>query len=176
MDIQRHVHDEIQRSQLRQAEGADRRRSPAPVFRPGDFVFLSTKNLRTRRPSLKLDDKKIRCTIDRMVSPWAYRLILPAGVKIHPVQHVSLLSLDPNDPLPGQRNPEPGPVFVDGQEEYAVDDILDSRLYYGQLQYLVKWTGYDRATWSSWDLVDELEAVDRFHDHHPSKPGPQESL
>ena len=66
-----------------------------------------------------------------MVSPWAYRLILPAGVKVHPVQHVSLLSLDLNDPLPGQRNLEPGLVFIDGQEEYAVDDILDSRLYHG---------------------------------------------
>jgi len=32
----------------------DRRRTPAPVFKPGDKVFLNASDIRTTRPSQKL--------------------------------------------------------------------------------------------------------------------------
>ena len=46
---------------------------------------------------------------------------------------MSLLTLDPEDPLPGQRNLPPGPVFVDRQEEWLVEDVWDSKLKRGVL-------------------------------------------
>ena len=38
---------------------ADRRRSPAPDYQPGDLVWLSRKNIKTTRPCNKLDFKKL---------------------------------------------------------------------------------------------------------------------
>jgi len=95
-------------------------------------------------------------------------------MQIHPVFHVSLLEHAANNPFPGQQNPPPPPVEIDGEEEYFVDRILDSRLFGRgrRLQYLVKWTGYDDATWENAEGVDGLVAVDRYHELYPDRPGP----
>ena len=34
------------------------------------------------------------------------------------------------------------PVEVEGEEEYVVEEILDSRLRHNKLEFLVKWKGY----------------------------------
>ena len=47
---------------------------------------------------------------------------------MHPVQHVSLLSLVADDPLPEQQNSSPPSVIVNDEEEYTVDEILDARM------------------------------------------------
>ena len=93
-------------------------------------------------------------------------------MRIHPVFHVSLLEHAANDPYPGQQTPPPPPIEVDGEEEYHVDEILDSRTRYRKLQYLVKWTGYDKPDWENAQNVDGLQAIDLFHERYPNKPGP----
>ncbi|KAM9536730.1 uncharacterized protein ACWYII_040580 [Salvelinus alpinus] len=50
-----HVH--LQRAKLRQKAGADRHRSEAPVFAPGDRVWLSTRNLPLRLNCRKWDPR-----------------------------------------------------------------------------------------------------------------------
>ena len=107
-----------------------------------------------------------------MVSPYTYKLQFPAAVKYHPVQHVSLLDPFDDDPLPGQHNPPPPPVIVDDHEEWHVEEVMDSRIYRRRLQYLVKWVGYDQLDWEPAENVNRLEAVDRFHERYPDKPGP----
>jgi len=37
----------------------DRRRTPAPVFKPGDKVFLDASDIRTTRPSQKLSHQQL---------------------------------------------------------------------------------------------------------------------
>jgi len=37
----------------------DRRRTPAPVFKPGDKVFLDASDIRTTRPSQKLSHRQL---------------------------------------------------------------------------------------------------------------------
>jgi hypothetical protein len=45
-----------------------------------------------------------------------------------------------------QSLPEPPPpIIVDGEEEFEVEEILDSRLHRGNVQYLMKWKGYPEA-------------------------------
>jgi len=51
------------------------------------------------------------------------------------------------DPLPGQVMPPPLPVIVEGEEEWEVEEILDSRRMQGRLQYLVKWRVFADPTW-----------------------------
>ena len=93
-------------------------------------------------------------------------------MKYHCVQHVSLWDLADNGPLLGQRNPPPPPVIVDDAEEWHVEEILDAYLFRQRLWYLVKWVSYDRPDWEPAENVIKLEAVDRFHERYPDKPGP----
>ena len=66
-------------------------------------------------------------------------------MKIHPVQHVSLLDPAHDDPLSGQTNPPPPPVEVNGEPEYHVESVLDFRIRRKRLEYLIKWVDYDQS-------------------------------
>lgn len=91
---------------------------------------------------------------------------------IHPIFHFSLLEPVPNDPLPGQAIPPPPLIEVEGQEEWEVVEVLDSRHYRRRIQSLVKWLGWDDATWQpTTNLVNSPADVELFNCLHPTKPG-----
>jgi hypothetical protein len=49
---------------------------------------------------------------------------------LHPVFNVVKLTLAPPDPIPGRHvPPPPPPELIDGEEEYIVEKILDSRMF-----------------------------------------------
>ena len=172
------IHDYLwaarSRAQTIQAEGGNRRRIPAPVFRPGDRVWLDARNIMTRRPSVKLGHRQLGpYEVIENVGTSAVRLRLPATVQIHPVFHVSLLKHTSNIRYPGQIAPPPLPVIVDGEEEWEVEIIMDTHLHYNQLQYLVKWKGYDAPTWQpATDLAHSSDLVRQFHQLWPDRPRP----
>ena len=112
----------------------------------------------------------------KQISPYAYELDLPASIRIHRVQPISLLEPVVEDPMVGQVVLAPPPVEVDGEEEYQVSSVEDSRIYRNQLQYLIRWTGYDSLTWEPAKFVDGLQTVDEFHKRYPRKPGPLENV
>ena len=64
--------------------------------------------------------------------------------QLHPVFNVVKLLRALEDPIPSwkARPPPPPPEMVDGEEHYVVEQVLDSQLMRGQLQFLVKWEGY----------------------------------
>jgi len=71
---------------------ADPPRIIPPAHQVGDLVMLNGRNIKTRRPTKKLDHKNHGpFQIEKIVSPLAVRLILPRKWKIHNVFHVSLL-------------------------------------------------------------------------------------
>ena len=80
------------------------------------------------------------------------------------------------DPLGGHAVPPPPPAEVDGEAECHVQRVEDSRVYRNQLQYLVRWTGYDSLTWEPAKFVDGLQAVEEFHQRYPGKPGQLENV
>ena len=93
------------------------------------------------------------------------------SIRIHQVKPVSLLDPIVSDPLRGQRVVPPPLLEVDGEEEYQVSSVEDCRMYRNQLQYLIRWTGYDSVTWEPAKFVDGLQAVGEFHQHYARKPG-----
>jgi hypothetical protein len=174
--VHEHLRVEMRRSQAIQEQGANRGRIPAPNIRVGSKVWLDSRNVRTIRPTRKLDWKRLGSfRVQRQVSPYAYELELHALIRIHRVQPVSLLDPVVADPLDGQVVLPPPPVEVDGEEEYQVSSVEDSRIYRSQLQYLVWWTSYDSLTWEPAKFVDGLQAVGEFHQRYPGKPGPFEN-
>jgi hypothetical protein len=173
--VHEHLRVEMRRSQDIMEEGANRKRLPAPQIDEGTKVWLDARHVRTTRPSRKLDWKRLGpYAVKRKVSPYAYELELPRNLRIHPVHHVSLLDPVAEDPLPGQVVTPPPPVEVEGDYEYQVERVEDSRMYRNQLQYLVRWTGYDQMTWEPAKDVSGLQALDVFHARYPQKPGPLE--
>ena len=104
----------------------------------------------------------------------AFQLKLPTSLsKIHDVFHVSLLELAKEDPFP-QRHllPEP-PIIIDGEEEYEIDEILDSRRFNRTVKYLVSWKGYGPEE-NTWEPVQHLkncpDKLADYHDKFPTKP------
>ena len=165
---------EIKLSQIRMEEFANRKRDPAPMYKNGDYVWLNMKNIRTTRPSKKLDSRNVRCRVLKKISPSSYQLELPEGMKgkLHDTFHTSLLVLDQNDPLPGQIVEPPEPIQIDDQPEWEVLELLDSRYYYGRVQYRAKWKGFDQdLTWYyASDFEHSPDLLKAFHDKYPNKP------
>jgi len=65
------------------------------------------------------------------------------------------------------------PVEINGELEYEVEQILDSQLHQGQLQYLVKWQGYTEehnTLGTLANLANTQDAIDTFHHSHPAGP------
>jgi len=73
----------------------DRRRTPAPVFKPGDKVFLDASDIQTTRSLQKLSHRRLGpFVVEQRIGPMAYRLRLPHGMKqLHPVFNVVKLTL-----------------------------------------------------------------------------------
>jgi len=100
-------------------------------LKEGDRVYLLRKNIKTQRPSSKLDHVKLGpFKIRKQISSVNYELDLPTGMQIHPVFHVSLLEpASPETPL--QVKPtliEPG-----DQGEYEPEQILDLGKHLGTI-------------------------------------------
>ena len=149
--------------------------NPAPDYKVGQQVWLSTDNLHMlNRASKKLTEKWIGPYEVTRVTPNVVELKLPKTLRIHPVMNVS--HVKPYlGPLPGQPVSQPSLVQVSEEqdEEYEVDYIVASRIYRCQLQYLVHWKGYKEHE-HTWEPVSNVKnaplVVECFYKENPSAP------
>jgi len=98
----------------------DRRRTPAPVFNPGDKVFLDASDIQTMRPSQKLSHRRLGpFVVEWRIRPMAYRLKLPHQMKqLHPVFNIVKLTPAPDDPITGHKTEDhPPPIVIDREAE-----------------------------------------------------------
>ncbi|KAL0179640.1 hypothetical protein M9458_025082, partial [Cirrhinus mrigala] len=110
-----HVH--LQGAIRRTQEQANRRRRPNPPYEPGQWVWLSTRDLRLRLPCKKLSPRYVGpFKIIKQITPVSYHLELPSDYRISPTFHVSLFK-PAGAPVPRQGPP---PVLVDAEEVYRV--------------------------------------------------------
>jgi hypothetical protein len=114
-------------------------------------VYILRKNIRTTRPSNKLDHTKIRpYKIRRKLGPVTFKMKLPAGINIHPVFHKSLLEKAPP-------NAKPGPVLIHEETQeplYDMERILNHS-HETPKRYLIKWLGYEDSE-NTWEPAENL--------------------
>ena len=64
------------------------------------------------------------------------------------------------------------PIVVDGEGEWEVEEILDSRWYRKRFQFLVKWKDFSREH-NSWEVASDVKALDlvtKYYWKHPAAP------
>ena len=175
-----HAQQEIAKAIKTNEHYANQHRIEPPPYAIGDKAWLSTKNLKTTRPTKKFSERRLGpFTITQIISKLAVKLELPTYLNgIHPVFHVSLLEPFHPDDTPNRVHEPPPPVVVDNELEYEVSRIQDSRYRHGRLYYLVEWLGYEnndseRVTWEAAENVSgSPRHIKDYHNSHPRKPGP----
>jgi len=166
---------EINEAQMAKTEQANKARHLNPVMNPDDKVWLRRKHIRTTQPSNKLDHKQIGpYTILEKVDSHAYKLDLPATVKIYPVFHIGLLEPTAStEPIPRHHQVPPPPIIIQEQQKWEVEKILDSRHNRNQMQYRVKWTSFHdtyRTCYPARNFENSRDIVQQFHEEFPEKP------
>lgn len=139
-----------------------------PTFEVGKKIWLSARNVQTSRPSKKLDHRRLGpFLVMEKISDAAYRLKLPASMKIHDVFHVGLLSKSKKDATRNFEEP-PAVVVESGEEEYEVETIVGSkRTKKDGWLYRVRWKGYgpEEDTWEPKKHLEEnaAEELKKYH-------------
>jgi hypothetical protein len=110
----------------------------------GDKVYLLRRNIKSKKPSKKLDAVKLGpFKIRREKGPVSYELELPKRISMHSVFHISLLE----PAAPGTMLQEDVRDIDPEIKEpiYQVERILRERTVRNQKQYLVRWEGCDHT-------------------------------
>ena len=131
--VHKQIAREIKRKNKNIAINANKKRKNRPQLKERDKVYLLTKNIKSKRPSKKLDHVKVRLFLIKQQKGLVnYELDLPRDTNIHPVFYVSLLELvDTQTPLQET-------FYFKNKAEYKVERILAKK---GQ-KYLVRQKGY----------------------------------
>jgi len=83
------------------------------------------------------------------------------------------LSATPDNLIP-ERKPRapPPPIVVNGEPEWEVEEVLDSRWHWRRFQFLIKWKGFSRKH-NSWEVASDVKAPDlvtEYYRKHPAAP------
>ncbi len=136
-------------------------------------MFLNERNIVTARSFKKLDDKMLDLFINLDLINSSYKLKLSETMHVHDVFYSDLLRLVVDDFLPDQKNELLESIMINDEDEWKIDDILNSHWYQRQLQYKVKWNNYDNDL--NWYNVDDDEfmntqkIVNDFHIQYSNK-------
>ncbi|KNE95009.1 hypothetical protein PSTG_11706 [Puccinia striiformis f. sp. tritici PST-78] len=172
--VQEELKYSIEAAQEAKKQQFDKKVKTNPRWNEGEEVWLSSRNITTTRASPKLLDRWLGpFLINSQISPSAYyKLTLPPSMKgVHPVFQISMLRKHTTDQIEGRRRAEPGPIIVDGEEEWEVDQLLDCRKRGRGREFLVEWKGFgpDSNSWEpETNLSNSKELIDKFDKKFPT--------
>ena len=108
----------------------------------------------------------------KQISPVAFQLDLPLNMRIHNMFHADLLLPYKKTEAYGPPLARPPPIIEEGEEEYEIESIIDTRrIGHGcrKLQYLIHWKGYFHAN-NSWVDHKDLHDPDLLKEFYHQKP------
>jgi hypothetical protein len=180
-DVHKLCSANISEANLRYSKSYNEKHKEGPTYRVNDKVMLSMRNIRTKKPAKKLDQKYSGpYSISELIGTHACRLTLPKDMKVHDVFHVALLKPFVTPTYPGQVEVRRDPVEITVEDEvhYEIANVLNSRVNTKtrKLEYLIEWAGYEgtdeETSWEPAINIDEgsSEKTDDFHERYPDKP------
>jgi hypothetical protein len=145
--------DNLILAKLSQSHFANPKRDDGPSYEVGEKVMLST--LHRRKEFKSKGKKRVAKFMPRYDGPYqivdvhhdasTVTLDMPNAPNLFPTFHISNIKRwHPNDDkkYPSRTLEQPGPVDVNGIDEYLVDSIIDHRKVGRGHRYLVHFTGY----------------------------------
>ncbi len=130
-------------------------------------TFLNERNIITARSFKKLNNKMLDSFINLNLVDSSYKLKLSESMHVHDVFHSDLLRSVVNDFLPDQKNESSDSIVINDENEWEIDNILNSRWYQRWLQYRIKWNDYDNDfNWYNADddeFMNAQKIIDNFH-------------
>jgi len=90
--------------------------------------------------------------------------------QLHPVFNIVKFTPAPDDLIAGQKMEDhPLPIVINGEPEWEVEEILNSRWHQRRFQYLIKWKGYghEHNSWESTSEVSTPELTAEFYHKYP---------
>jgi hypothetical protein len=129
----------------------DQKRTFSSEYELEDMMWLFTQNLKIERSSRKLNHKWIESYNIKKVLRDVCQLKLSQSMKIHDIFHTFLIRKTAMNSLIEQIQFSSFSIVINDEEEYEVNDILNSRYHYDRLQYRIAWIDYfsDRAWYSA---------------------------
>lgn len=184
--IQASLVDSLTAAKEAQARFYNKNRRVDATYAPGDMVWLSRKNIKTKRASSKLDVRRLGpFQVVRMIGQNAAELALPKTYsRLHPVFNVSLLSPFVADPqTPVHRHIAPPLTFEESFTDWASTRfILDYKhLGPGLHSYLLRDEDPSGLN-DEWKLLSLISFnldpfLRQFHRQAPHLgPGPSEAV
>ncbi|KAJ1581417.1 hypothetical protein NDA11_002946 [Ustilago hordei] len=166
----KYLQEQIREAQRRSVDQYNRKHKDIE-FKVGDMVYINRRNWKTRRPTPKLDTRFAGpYPVQERVGRRAYRITLPANLRVHDVFHVSMLEPAKTSSLPQRAEQPTIPSLPDEDLDFEVEALIDKRSHNGTTEYKVLWRGYSEEA-ASWEPVGNLNCPDLIQEYEVSEGG-----
>ncbi len=126
------------------------------IYEVNDWVWLSFRNVKTMRSCKDFKDKQLEFYQIMIKVEIFYHLRLSVSMKqLHSVFSSKLLRSYFNDFLSEQHSESFRLLTIKDDDHWEIDDILNFKRYWDQIQYKVKWTELDQN--DEWYYVNKEE-------------------
>jgi len=167
--------DNLMVAKIAQAYQANQQRDDDPQINVGDLVMLSTLN--RRREHKQKGQKRVAKFMQRFDGPFqvvsvhkeasTVSIDVPTQPNAFPTYHTSQIKVhkaNDAEKYPSRTLPEPGPILIDGIEEYTVSKIIAHRKIGRGFQYRVQFSGWgpEHERWITGRELEDNEALDLY--------------
>lgn len=174
--------DNLMVAKITQSYNANSHRADNITYKGGDWVMLSTIN--RRKEYKQMGENRVAKFMPRFDGPYeimdvnedtsVIELNIPSAPNIFPKFHTSLVKpfrQNDDSKFPARTLQAPGPVEVDGEEEYFIDRIIDHKKVGRSYKYLVRWAGEHAGgdRWLSEKFLTETEALEKYWNNRPEE-------
>ncbi|SYW73957.1 uncharacterized protein UHO2_00822 [Ustilago hordei] len=166
----KYLQEQIREAQCRSVDQYNRKHKDIE-FKVGDLDYINCQNWKTRRPTPKLDTWFAGpYPVQERVGCRAYRITLPANLRVHDVFHVSMLEPARTSSLPQRAEQPTIPSLPDEDLDFEVEALIDKHSHNGTTEYKVLWRGYSEEA-ASWEPVENLNCPDLIQEYEVSEGG-----